>query len=155
MSACIMTKPNYDDPLVEEQWCQRQRDIVTNYLRSQKVEHGRVGEWPAWHVVPYVSIWAIESLARPGGIGWWVICGDLPTDYISSADVKPPQHPRKAMRVFARNWLEVVKAWKDGREVENTRMGDPSSHDEMGPLLESTAKLLIEWTDDDSLWEEE
>jgi hypothetical protein len=61
-----------------------------------------------------------------------VICGDLPTDYISAADVDLPQHPRKAMRVFAGNWLEVVKAWKDGREIENTRIGDPSAREELG-----------------------
>jgi hypothetical protein len=148
--------PNdYDNPDVEECWCSEQKVIVTDYLHSQKLKHGRIGEWPAWHVAPYVSIWAIESLARPEWIGWWVICGDLPTDYISSADVSPPQHPRKAMRVFAGNWLQVVAAWKEGREVDNIRIGDSKSHEELRPLLESRAKLLMEWADDDSLWEEE
>ncbi len=150
-----MPKPDYDDPEVEGRWCSEQQKIVADYLRSQKVKHGRIGEWPAWHVAPCASIWAIESLARPEWIGWWVICGDLPTDYISAHDVKPPQHPRKAMRVFAENWLEVVKAWKDGREIENTRIGDPNSQEELGPLLESRATLFMEWADDDSLWVEE
>ncbi len=150
-----MSEPDYDDALVEERWCTEQQKTVADYLRSQKVKHGRIGEWPAWHVPPYVSIWAIESLAQSDWIGWWVISGDLPTDYISSADVQPPQHPRKAVRVFARNWLEVVKAWREGREIENTRIGDPSSHEELGRLLEKRAKLLMEWADDDSLWEEE
>jgi hypothetical protein len=150
-----MPKPDYDDPEVEGRWCSEQQEIVADYLRSQKVKHGRIGEWPAWHVAPCASIWAIESLARPEWIGWWVICGDLPTDYISAHDVKPPQHPRKAMRVFAENWLEVVKAWKDGREIENSRIGDPNSQEELGPLLESRATLLMEWADDDSLWVEE
>src|SRR6266446_5228772 len=56
-----MKKPDYDDPAVEERWCNEQRVNVTNYLSSQKVKHGRIGDWPAWHVAPYVSIWAIES----------------------------------------------------------------------------------------------
>ena len=150
-----MSKPNYDDPEVEERWCFAQQKSAADYLRSQNVKHGRIGEWPAWHIAPYVSIWAIESHARRESIGWWAICGDLPTDYISSADVKPPQHPRKAMRIFAQNWLELVKAWKDGREIENTRIGDPSEHEELEPLLEARAKLLNEWADNDSLWEEE
>ena len=141
--------------LMSRRWCSEQQTIVANYLRSQKVMHGRIGEWPAWHVAPYASIWAIESLARPEWIGWWVICGDLPTDYISAADVKAPQHPKKAMLVFARNWLEVAKAWKDGRETENTRIGNPNPHAELGPLLEARAKLLIDWADDNSLWEKE
>jgi hypothetical protein len=150
-----MPKPNYDDPDVEERWCSEQQKVVADYLRSQKINHGRIGERPAWHVAPYASIWAIESVARPEWIGWWAICGDLPTDYISTAELEPPQHPRKAMRVFAQNWLEVVKALKDGREIENTRIGEPRSHEELGPLLESRAKLLMDWADDDSLWEEE
>jgi hypothetical protein len=101
-----------------------------------------------------VSIWAIESLNRPDWIGWWAICGDLPTDYISAADVEPPQHPRKAMRVFGETWLGVVKAWKAGREIENFRIGDSNSRETLGPLLESRAKLLLEWANDESLWKE-
>jgi hypothetical protein len=58
------------------------------------------------------------------------------------------------MMVFAENWLQFIKAWKDGRELENTRIGDPGSHEDLAPLLESRAKLLLEWAEDDSLWEE-
>ena len=150
-----MSKLKSDDPAIEETWCSDQRKIVADYLRSQHVTHGRIGEWPAWHLAPYVSIWAIESLARPESIGWWVICGDLPTDYISSADVHPPQHPRKAIRVIAQKWLEAVNAWKDGREAENLMIEDAGSQDELRSMLESRARLLLEWADDDSVWVEE
>ena len=83
--------PDYDDPPVEEQWCEDRRAQVAAYLQREGVEHGQIGEWPAWHVAPYVSIWAIESKKRPDRVGWWVICGDLPTDYVSAAKIK---HPR-------------------------------------------------------------
>lgn len=149
-----MPKLDYDDPEIEERWCAEHREIVAAYLRSQAVKHGRIGEWPAWHVAPCASIWAIESSARPESIGWWVICGDLPIDYISAADVETPQHPRKAMRVFAKKWLEVVNAWKNGREIENTRIGALNSHEQLRPLLESRAVLLAEWVADDLLWDE-
>jgi hypothetical protein len=59
------------------------------------------------------------------------------------------------MRVFAQNWLDVVKAWNEGREIENTRIGDPSFHEELAPLLESRAKLLMEWANNNSLWEQD
>lgn len=150
-----MPQPDYDDPVVEENWCDQQRANVVDYLRSQKVQHGRVGEWPAWHVAPHVSIWAVESLARPDWIGWWVISGDLPTDYISSADVQPPQHPRMAIQVIAERWLKQVEAWEAGREYEGIQIPGPHSHQELAPLLESRARLLIEWTEIDSFWEEE
>lgn len=64
----------------EEHWCKAQRLQVIEYLSSQSLLHGEVGEWPAWDVYPYVSIWAVESIKRPGFVGWWAIAGDLPTD---------------------------------------------------------------------------
>jgi hypothetical protein len=149
-----MSKLDYDDPIIEERWCSEQRTMVTEFLRSQKLIHGRIGVWPAWHVAPYVSLWAVESLARPEWIGWWAICGDLPSDYISAGDLEPPQHPRKALRVFAQNWLDVVKAWKEGREIDHTRIGDSRFREDLGPLLESRGMLLTQWANDDSLWED-
>jgi Domain of unknown function (DUF4826) len=95
--------PDYNDPAVEEQWCAERRAEVTAYLQRERVDHGRVGEWPAWHVAPYVSIWAIESKQRPGWVGWWAICGDLPTDYVSAETIK---EPRDAVRSIA----EVARA---------------------------------------------
>ena len=150
-----MSTTGYENAGFEARWCHEQRKVVAEYLRSQGLTHGEIGEWPAWHSAPYIAIWAIQSLAKPGWIGWWAISGDLPTDYISSSDVERPQDPRKAMRVFARNWLELVGAWRDGREVENTELGDPASHRESGPLLEARAKLLIDFASDDSCWDEE
>lgn len=148
-----MGTDDYDDPEVEERWCERQRALVADYLRSQGVEHGRIAEWPAWHIAPYVSIWAIESLARLDSIGWWVISGDLPTDYISSAEVEHPQHPRQAIRVIAERWLKQAEAWRDGRDFEGIRIRGPHRHQELAPLLSSRARLLMEWTEDDTLWE--
>lgn len=145
---------NADDNIEDEQWRREQRANVIRYLDSQQCKYRDVGEWPAWHIAPYVSIWAIESVVCPGSIGWWAISGDLPTDYISSADVMVPPHPRNAMRAFSKNWLEMVEAWKKGREVEHTRIAGATSTAELTPLLESRAQLLAGWADDDSLWED-
>jgi hypothetical protein len=144
-------KPDYDDPKVEEAWIMEQRAAVENYLRSQRVKYGQIGEWPAWHVVPYVSVWAIESRSERGAIGWWAIAGDLPTDYISGKDVTPV-HPREAMRAFARQWLRLVESSKQGQELEDYRIAGDSSPQELAPLLQSRAQLLLQWADDDSLW---
>jgi hypothetical protein len=146
---------DYDDPEVEERWCEQQRQSVADYFHSQGVQHGRIGEWPAWHLAPYVSVWAIESRMRPEWIGWWVICGDLPTDYILAADIEYPQHPRKAIRAIAERWLKLLDAWSKGLdEYEGFRIGDRHSRQELAPLLEARAKLLIDFADDDGLWEE-
>ena len=91
------------------------------------------------------------SRDRSGSVGA-AISGDLPTDYISSADVDPPQHPRKAVHTIAIRWLKVVDAWKAGRDYQGFRIGGPLSHEELAPMLESRAKLLLEWVDDESFW---
>jgi len=143
---------DYDNPDTEEAWCNEQHIIAKDYLQSQGLNHGRIGEWPAWHIAPYVSVWAIESNTQPESIGWWVISGDLPTDYISASDCVPPQHPRKAIRVFASRWLEVINAWRVGQEYENFNIKGNSSKDELAPLLSARAQLLIKWADDESLW---
>ncbi|OAI53308.1 hypothetical protein AYO47_05065 [Planctomyces sp. SCGC AG-212-M04] len=149
-----MPTPDYNDPDIEDRWCLEQQRKVAAYLEAQKVNHGRIGEWPAWHLPPYLSLWAVESMAMAEWIGWWVICGDVPTDYISAADVEAPQHPRKAIGVFARNWLAAVEAWKEGRELDHWRLAGPHPKEELGPLLEVRAQLLRDFANEDSFWDE-
>jgi hypothetical protein len=80
----------YDDPGAEQRWCAERRAEVAAYLAGEGVTLGTIGEWPAWHVAPYVSVWAIGSLKAPGAVGWWVICGDLqPTTFPRQASFIP------------------------------------------------------------------
>ncbi|QKJ67283.1 DUF4826 family protein [Deefgea piscis] len=64
---------DYDEPEVEAQWLAERRDEVADYLNLEGIVHGTIGEKPAWHIAPYVSIWAIESLKTPNSVGWWAI----------------------------------------------------------------------------------
>ena len=102
--------------------------------------------WPPWHVAPYVSIWAIESKTRPDWIGWWAICGDLPTDYISAAHIK---HPRQAMRAIAEEWLEQAKLMASNERHVDIRIGQPEEWASLAPLLETRASLLLQWANED------
>lgn len=147
-----MSSPDYNDPAEEEKWCDDRRAEVVAYLRNENVEHGRIAEWPAWHVAPYVSIWAVESAHRPESIGWWVICGDVPSHYVSAKDVETP---RKAMHVFAEKWLEVAAYMERGEHHPTTRIGPPQSWPELAPLLKSRAQLLSRWVEDDTIWEDD
>ena len=62
----------------EEEWVAQERAKAIAYLSSQKCEHAGVGEWPAFHIDPYIALWAVQSPSSPGRIGWWAISGDLP-----------------------------------------------------------------------------
>lgn len=142
--------PDYDDPAVEEQWCERRAEVAV-YLQREGVDHGRVGEWPAWHVAPYVSIWAIESKRRPDWVGWWVICGDLPTDYVSAANIK---HPREAIRSIAEEWREQARLMATRERPDDIRIGRSEDWPSLAPLLDARASMLLKLANDDSIWED-
>jgi hypothetical protein len=146
-----MSTPDDDDPAFEERWCAERRGAIADYLQREKVDHGEIGEWPAWHVAPYVSIWAIESKKSPGWVGWWAISGDLPSDYISAEKIK---HPRQALRAIAERWLEVASHMKAGKQhpTRTVRNLDPSNQRELAPLLQERGELLLKYSNDDSCW---
>lgn len=145
------TPVDWDDEENIERWSAEQRGTVRAYLDRQPVKFGALGDGPAWHVAPYVSVWAVESVAEPGSVGWWVICGDLPTDYASGAGVPDP---RAAVEVFAKRWIEVAAAMERGEEHPAMTVGKPEDAAELAPLLRSRAELLAAWVDDESFWED-
>jgi len=133
----------------EQRWCAQRRRDVSDYLARECPSHGAIGDWPAWHVYPHVSIWAIESVASPGSVGWWVICGDLPTDYVSSAGLTDP---RSAAGAIAHHWLEAVPYLQRGEQPPGCRLGRSDNCTELAPLLQSRADLLATWVADDTVW---
>jgi hypothetical protein len=139
-----------DDPAFEAQWCAQARARVAAYLKSEGVDHGRIGDWPAWHVAPYVAVWAIESKARPDWVAWWVISGDLPTDYISAAVI---HHPRDAIKAIALRWRQLAHDMAAGQSPEDIRIGTPDDWAALAPLLAARASLLLEWANDDAIWD--
>lgn len=145
-------KINYDDPTIEKQWCIERRAQVIEYLASRKLKYVKVGEWPAWYVAPYVSIWAIESKKRPGWVGWWAICGDLPTDYVSAKSIK---HPREALKAFGKDWNKRFLLMSEGKGSACTVGFPKETWLKLAPLLKARAKILQDWANDDSLWGEE
>ena len=133
------------DDAAEEAWFLASRPKILEYLSKQRLQHGCVGDLPAWHVVPYVSVWAVESVAAPGSVGWWVIYGDLPTDYCSSSGCG---HPRLALRRIAEHWQNALAETKPSDEV----IGSTGIPAKFSPFLSSRAIQLFEFADDGGLW---
>ena len=140
----------YDDPELEEEWVLSMRRKVEDYLRNQNLDHGEIGEWPAWHVMPITSIWAIESKKSPGWVGWWAIGGDHPTDYISSAQTR---HPRGALRAFCAQWNEIAQYMNRGVPHPTIKLGDPSNWDELAKIMETHIRTFEKWAADDEVWD--
>ncbi|WP_457422632.1 DUF4826 family protein [Roseateles sp. P5_E7] len=142
---------DYDDPEVDAQWCAERREEIAAYLQREGLTHGQIGADPAWHVAPYVSVWAIESLIAPGAVGWWAISGDLPNDYVSAEGAK---NPREAVRSIALLWQETADYMSRGEAHPSLRIGSGQQDHELAPLLASRAKLLLDWASDTELWED-
>jgi len=147
-----MEEIDWDDESTIKRWCMEQRDNAARYMSEQPVKFGALGEWPAWHVAPYVSVWAVESVKAPGKVGWWVISGDLPTDYTSSAGTSDP---RSAVATFSKLWLSAAERMERGEQLDHFTVGNADNALELAPLLKSRATLLSQWANDDSCWDNE
>jgi len=138
------------DSLAEDEaWCAHQRGVAVEYLAQQPATFGEVGEWPAWHLAPYVSVWAVESVIAPGSVGWWVICGDLPTDYASGLDTPSP---RAAVATFASRWAKLAASMVRGDPQADCSIGTLADAVELAPLLKARSQVLEKWAEDDSVW---
>lgn len=140
----------YNDPEREAQWIKEQHARVVAYLEDEDIERGELPEEPEWCLAPYIALWAVKSAHDPNAIGGWIISGDLPTDYLSSAIAADA---RSAMRAFGAIWLDVADHMLRGQPHPDVRLGTPDRWPMLGELLQRRAKLLWELTHDDSLWE--
>jgi Domain of unknown function (DUF4826) len=140
---------DYPSEAEEQTWCDFERARVIEYLSSEGLVHGEVGDWPAWHVWPYVAVWAIESVRCPGWVGWWAVSGDLPIDYTGCG---PDRHPREGLRDIASLWKEAAKNWSENKSIEEWRIGAPEDWPTLAPLLATRAELLLAYAADDDLW---
>lgn len=133
----------------ERDWLEEQRERAVEYLKRENVDHLGVGDYPAFHVFPYLALWVVQSKTRPGCIGWWVVTGDLPTDYIGSEGAR---HPRLALKRFAQLWREVSDYMLRGEEHPNYCIGTPDQWPVLGDLLQRRAGIFEDYANDDSLW---
>lgn len=122
-----------------DEWGAGERQKVIEYLRAQEgLVYGAVGEWPAWRLATRVSLWAVESVLAPGAIGWWVICGDLPTDYCSGGP--DCRIPRAAVGKIVQRWRAALDHFNDG----DATIGDLGLDGTLASLLRKRVDALSE-----------
>lgn len=132
-------------------WNRSMRERATYYLESQGIEGPQVGDWPAFEVAPSFGIWCVESKKERGKIGWWVVAGDCPTDYVTEDG---QCHPRAALTNLVKRWADWIPDMKDGNQPPEVSLGDGSNIKELGDLLESRVGILRDWLADDEMWED-
>lgn len=135
----------------EANWCTEQRANVMEYLQREGFSDPNVGEWPAWHVLPVISVWAVESLEKPDWVGWWVVSGDFPTDYTTC---QGERHPRQALRDIGMRWQTATRKWAEGTVEEGWKLTPIGQESNLAPLLASRAEMFLRLADDNSVWED-
>ena len=142
-------QPNFDDPQVEEDWCAQQREHVEWFLDQQPITPGRIGEWPAFHIAPYMSLWAVESGVTPDQLGWWVITGDVPTDYFSAMEL---HHPREVLASAADRWQMLLDNIKAGKEDDSISLPGLAENPGLQEILRVRIELLRKTYNHEALW---
>ncbi|WP_267388708.1 DUF4826 family protein [Sphingomonas sp. GC_Shp_3] len=142
-----------DDPNKEadDEWCAKQREQVIVYLSDEGFHSPTVGDWPAWHVTPVVSVWAVESVEYPGAVGWWAVSGDFPTDYITCSG---DRSPRQALREIGDRWRKAAALWADRKSADGFGLRNAANEHELAPMLAIRAELFLNFAADDRNWEQ-
>jgi hypothetical protein len=133
----------------EQAFLQDARKRISEYLAREGVPHGGVPEEPEWFVHPVVAVWAVASGRVQGSVGWFAVAGDLPTDYVSSADVADA---RAALRAFAHRWAGLARTMRARVSDPDLSAGSPEDWPRTSELLERGARLLASYAADDGHW---
>jgi hypothetical protein len=140
--------PDWDAPETRDAWLISQADAVARYLEVEAIHGATLESSPAWFVAPYVALWRFSADRSAEG---WVISGDLPTDFIIDPEVKTPQ---QAAGAFGCRWREVAGYMAGGVQHPTIQIGSPEDWPALGELLRGRAEALLEWADDESVWQE-
>ena len=143
------TELDYDDDATFDAWCAELRAEIEVYLKNEGFEHGKILEWPAWNVAPHVAIWAVESATQAGYVGAWVLCGNLPMDYIEGDNLKSP---REAMAAMAARWQELIDNMRAGKPTDGVVIETGADPEQMVAMMESRVRVLRELVEDEEAW---
>lgn len=145
----------YDDPEILEEWLEEQREHVLEYLAGEGVAFQDIEDClpaePDFCVAPYIAVWPVLQPLNPNYIAYWVISGDLPTDYVSGDDASDA---REVLAHFSESWKEVAACMRAGEKHPTITMGPPEMWPKMAPLLEARSEILKKYVEDEDLWEE-
>lgn len=120
-------------------WVKDQYQKANKYLAEKGVLFEAVVPEESRYIAPLVAIWKIKCT---GGKGYWVIVGDLPSDY---APLSVAKTARESLRHFSLQW-----------QLKAENILKTSSHDEFqvkfANLLVTRAEDIYNACENDELW---
>ncbi|MCL2914709.1 DUF4826 family protein [Shewanella corallii] len=130
---------------MQQEWVREQFQKANKFLAEKGVIPGKVLTDQSRYLVPYVAVWKMES-SQPKKKQFWVISGDLPTDYVP-ADVAPSA--REAIKHFSLTWQ-----LKAENLIQSGAVKDPTQA-KFANMLVSRAQSLYKMQQDEKLWGEQ
>jgi hypothetical protein len=134
--------PAVDQEALRQDWVKTQFQKANRFLAEKGVLPNKVYTEESRYLAPYLAIWKMDS-KQPTKQTFWVMSGDLPTDYV---DVKVAKTAREAMRHFSMMWqLKAENLHKSGATRDQTQL-------KFANLLVTRAESLYRMHEDEKLW---
>jgi len=121
----------------QKEWVREQYQVATKYLAEQGLVTESVVVEESRYLVPLLALWKLKAL---DGNFYWVICGDVPSDF-NKLDVAP--NAREAVRHFSLKWQ---------LQAENLLNIGDKEQEEFANLLIGRAEGLYKMYEQESLW---
>lgn len=102
-----------------------------------------------WSLPEKVMIGQVRVANEPASFRWF-ICGDLPTDHISSSAAS---NAREALRHFSLKWQLDAERYGDPATRRAHSLDETKDWERMTKQLIAKAEELYEMTEDDRLWQ--
>ncbi|AXT40531.1 DUF4826 family protein [Alteromonas sp. BL110] len=137
-----MAEQQERQPISEEEhanWVREQFQKANKFLAENGVLFDTVITEDSRYLMPYLAVWKIKAM---DGKLYWVISGDLPSDYTSIDNAK---NAKEVLRHFSMHWQ--LKA----ENLINAKGADESQK-AFGELLVNRAESLFAMQNTPELW---
>ena len=128
--------------LTEEQraeWVRKQYQTATKFLADKGFVTDSVKVEDSRYIAPLVAIWKLKTIDNHW---FWVICGDLPSDYIA---IDVANDAKEAIRHFSMKWqLQAESIFKNQEAT--------SEQNNYAQLLVGRAEGLYQLVNQEVLW---
>lgn len=121
----------------QKEWVREQYQVATKYLAEQGLVTESVVVEESRYLVPLLALWKLKALDSNY---YWVICGDVPSDF-SKFDAAP--NAREAVRHFSYKWQ---------LQAENLLRAGDKEQEEFAQLLVGRAEGLYKMYEQENLW---
>ena len=137
-----MAEQPENQPISDEEratWVREQFQKANKFLAENGVLFDSVITEESRYLMPYLAVWKIRAMDSKR---YWVISGDLPSDYTSVDNAKDA---KDVLRHFAMHWQLKAENLINAKDADKTQK-------EFGALLINRAENLFAMQNTPDLW---